>query len=220
MSHYEVSMEISGPTAMWTRPDTGDCPVSYPAPTYSATKGIFEAILFNQAVEVMPSRVEICSPIAYHNYFTNYGGPLRKPDQMKDGNSYQLLALVLVNTCYRLYATIVTSAEARDKMTGKTAKWAAKTTSPAHAYQEMFARRLRTGRSYYRPCLGWREFTADYVGERRPENSICESIDLVIPSMLRQVFPDGLASAKRAVFDQNVRIRSGVLEYPESHNAQ
>jgi len=24
---YEIALEISGPTAMWTRPDTGDCPV-------------------------------------------------------------------------------------------------------------------------------------------------------------------------------------------------
>ena len=29
---YEVQVEIAGATAMWTRPDTGDCPVSYPAP--------------------------------------------------------------------------------------------------------------------------------------------------------------------------------------------
>jgi len=42
---YEVKFEISGPTAMWTRPDTGDAPVSYPAPTYSAAKGLFESPL-------------------------------------------------------------------------------------------------------------------------------------------------------------------------------
>ena len=42
---YPVQMEIAGATAMWTRPDTGDSPVSYPAPTYSAVKGLFESIL-------------------------------------------------------------------------------------------------------------------------------------------------------------------------------
>ena len=41
---YSIACEISGPTAMWTRPDTGDAPVSYLAPTYSAVKGIFESI--------------------------------------------------------------------------------------------------------------------------------------------------------------------------------
>lgn len=38
---YPIEMEIAGDTAIWTRPDTGDCPVSYPAPTYSAVKAIF-----------------------------------------------------------------------------------------------------------------------------------------------------------------------------------
>lgn len=43
---YEVAMEIAGNTAIWTRPDSGDSPVSYPAPTYSAVKGIFESVLW------------------------------------------------------------------------------------------------------------------------------------------------------------------------------
>lgn len=46
MKTYEITCEISGPTAMWTRPDTGDVPVSYPAPTYAAAKGIFESIVW------------------------------------------------------------------------------------------------------------------------------------------------------------------------------
>lgn len=45
MKPYPIQLEISGPTAMWTRPDTGSSPVSYVAPTFSAVKGIFEAIL-------------------------------------------------------------------------------------------------------------------------------------------------------------------------------
>lgn len=88
---YAVQLEIAGPTAMWTRPDTGDAPVSYPAPTYSAAKGIFESMLWIQAVEIVPVKVEICSPIAFHTYVTNYGGPLRKSRIMKTGSSYQLL---------------------------------------------------------------------------------------------------------------------------------
>ncbi|MEZ6094150.1 MAG: CRISPR-associated protein Cas5 [Pirellulaceae bacterium] len=41
---YCIELEIAGPTAMWTRPDTGDAPVSFLAPTYSAAKGILESI--------------------------------------------------------------------------------------------------------------------------------------------------------------------------------
>ena len=33
MSAYSIACELSAPTAIWTRSDTGDAPVSYPAPT-------------------------------------------------------------------------------------------------------------------------------------------------------------------------------------------
>ena len=73
---YPIEMEISGNTAMWTRPDTGDCPVSYPAPTYSAVKAIFESVLWGPDIEIIPTKVELCKPVQYHFYCTNYGGPL------------------------------------------------------------------------------------------------------------------------------------------------
>jgi len=85
---YPIEFEISGPTAMWTRPDTGDSPVSYPAPTYSAVKGMFESIVWLKNAEVIPLRAEICSPLVFHNYSPNYGGPLRKSKNMKKGSSY------------------------------------------------------------------------------------------------------------------------------------
>ncbi|GBR77115.1 CRISPR-associated protein Cas5, partial [Candidatus Termititenax persephonae] len=85
MSAYTVEMEISGNTAMWTRPDTGDCPVSYPAPTYSAVRAIFESVLWGPAIVVVPVKVEICAPLQYHSYYTNYGGPLRENEAVKGG---------------------------------------------------------------------------------------------------------------------------------------
>ena len=72
MKPYEIHLEISGDTAMWTRPDTGDCPVSYPAPTFSAVAGIFQAIAWGPAVEIVPFKVEICKPLHFHLYSTNY----------------------------------------------------------------------------------------------------------------------------------------------------
>ena len=78
MKTYEITLEIAGSTAMWTRPDTGDCPVSYPAPTYSAVKGIFESVLWGPAVDIVPFKTEICKPLHFHGYATNYNGPLRK----------------------------------------------------------------------------------------------------------------------------------------------
>lgn len=217
---YSIALEISGPTAMWTRPDTGDSPVSYSAPTYSAVKGIFESILWIQAVEVIPTRVEICAPVIYHGYNTNYGGPLRKGVVIQSGGSYQLLASVVVNPCYRLYADVRRNPKVNGMLSQRTREWEQKTTSPEHAYQEIFNRRLKRGQSFSIPFLGWKEFAPDYVGPFRESTRVMRDINQKIPSMLRQVFPDGLHSELRYVYDTDVEIAEGVLTFKERADAE
>lgn len=217
---YSVALEISGPTAMWTRPDTGDSPVSYPAPTYSAVKGIFESILWIQAVEVIPTQIEICAPIVYHSYNTNYGGPLRKGGVIKSGGSFQLLASALINPCYRLHAEIRRNPRTNGVMSERTRAWQSKTTSPEHAYQEMFNRRLKRGQCFSIPFLGWKEFAPDYVGTFRQTTQVMRDINLRIPSMLRQVFPNGLHSELQYVYDNDVDITEGVLTFKDVTNVE
>ena len=213
MHGYLVTMEIEGATAMWTRPDTGDCPVSYPAPTYSAVQGMFKAVCWGPAIEIVPYKVEICRPLHYHNYQTNYNGPLRNPKSVKEGNPFQMFATVLTNVCYRLYAYVYPIRQRRDGLPQKAKEWDRKTTSPGHAYQSIFNRRLQRGTWFALPCLGWREFTPSYVGPLRPETRPYEGLSTVIPSMLREVFPDGNNSPVRFTYDQNVKIEKGVLHY-------
>jgi CRISPR-associated protein Cas5d len=210
---YPVQMEIAGPTAMWTRPDTGDCPVSYPAPTYSAVKGIFESVLWGPAVTVIPTRAEICAPVQYHSYHTNYGGPLRKPDAIARGNSYQLLATVLIDVCYRLHAVAAPN-QKKDRLPESARAWDSRTTAPGHAYREIFLRRLRRGQCFAIPSLGWKEFTPSYFGEFRPTTRVFSDLpEIVIPSMLRQVFSEGYDSPVSLTYDQDVVIKNGILEY-------
>lgn len=211
---YLVKLEISAPTAIFVRPDSGDAPVSYPAPTASAVKGIFESILRLENVEIVPQKTEICAPILYHNYTTNYGGPLRKSKQIKDGNSYQLLATVLINVCYRLYAfpRISTS---RETLSDRARRAQKRTTNPAHAYQAIFQRRLKSGQSYSIPFLGWKEFVPDYIGDFREEIKVCEEINMTLPSMLQYTFEQGSHTKYAPRYRQNVHIRKGVLNYAE-----
>ncbi len=212
---YEIKMEISGATAMWTRPDTGDCPVSYPVPTYSAVKGIFESILWGPAVQVLPTKVEICAPLQYHNYQTNYGGPLRKPGIIRTGGGFQLLATVLVDVCYRLYAEVSPAPKKiKERMPSSAKRWDSKTTSPGHAYLAMFNRRLKRGQCFSIPFLGWKEFGPDYFGCFRSSTLVQNNINTVLPSMLREVFPDGYASNVDFSFDQNIAIQNGTLIFP------
>lgn len=207
MKKYQVSLEIAGPTALWTRPDTGDAPTSYPVPTRSAVKGVFESILWLPTAVVMPTRVEVCAPIVYHTYTTNYGGPLRKSGTA----NFQLIATVLVNVCYRLYADVRPFEGPPGQLPAMARGWF--DTNCAHAYQEMFERRLKRGQWARTPCLGWQEFVPDYLGPFRPSTLVQEDVSLVLPSMLECVFPRQNDSTRAPVFRQGVNVSKGVLNY-------
>lgn len=212
---YQVSMEIAGNTAIWTRPDSGDSPCSYPAPTYSAVRGLFESILWGPAVLIIPRKVELCSVPRFHSYATNYGGPLRKGDSIKKGNNYQLFATVLIDVCYRVYADVVPNPN-KERFPESASRWDRRTTSPGHAYQEIFSRRLKRGQSYATLSLGWSEFTPSYFGPFRDTTCVCTELpDIHIPSMLRGMFQQGYCSEYQAVYDTGLCIHHGVLAYPE-----
>ncbi len=212
---YQVSMEIAGNTALWARPDCGDSPASYPAPTYSAVRGLFESVLWGPAVLVVPRKVELCAAPQFHSYATNYGGPLRSSGSIKGGTPYQLFATVLVDVCYRMYADVIPNPQ-KAKMPESAKAWDCSTTSPGHAYQDIFNRRLQRGQSYATMFLGWSEFTPSYFGPFRDTTQVCTELpDIQIPSMLRGVFQGGYHSKYQAIYDTNLCIHCGVLEYPE-----
>jgi CRISPR-associated protein Cas5d len=203
-------MEIAGDTAMWTRVDTGDAPVTLPVLTFSAAKAIFESILLGQNTTVVPTMIEICAPLRYHSYHTNYGGPLRQTKSIAGGNSYQLLATVLIDVCYRLYADIVPNKK-RECLSERSLQWDKKTTSPGHAYQDIFNRRLSRGQCYSIPFLGWKEFAPSYFGPFRETTRVQTDLTVKIPSMLRQVFSKGYNSEVSVVYDRDVVIDHGIL---------
>jgi CRISPR-associated protein Cas5d len=201
MKLYPLQLEISGPIALWARPDTMPNPVSYVAPTFSAVKGIFEAILRWKSVNVRPTRCEICAPVQFHRYAFNYGGPLRKSGQIKDGTSLQIFAQALINVCYRLHAEVDwnrgPNSEPAESPDGQCAP---------HAYVDAFQRRLERGRWFYTPCLGWKEFLPDYVGPPagpkpllggegrfRDGTAPCATENHVIPAFLEMVFEQAAA---------------------------
>lgn len=77
---YPVCFEVAGPAAIFTRPDSGATFVSYPAPTYSALKGMFECVARWESAYIRPVAVEICAPRSSSTYgrrFTAVASPLR-----------------------------------------------------------------------------------------------------------------------------------------------
>lgn len=203
MKKYAVEFEIEGAHAMFARPDAGASFVSYPAPPFSAAKGMFESIARVKSAYVKPVKVELCSPVRYEKYATNYGGPLRKGEQIKKGSSYQHMAMILTNVCYRIYGEIFLCGNEPEGVNSR------------HALQEMFMRRLEKGQCWHVPCLGWKEFVPSYVGPLRNETKVESSINEVIPSMLISPFDAPVDGQKNAKFTQNVKIENGVLHYDQ-----
>ena len=144
---------------------------------------------------------------------------MRNLTSIKEGNSYQLYATVLIDVCYRIYAEVVPNKE-KNKLPVRALEWDQKTTSPGHAYQSIFERRLKRGQCYSVPTLGWKEFTPSYFGEFRDTTQVLYDLPPVpIPSMLRQVFSKGYASQVSYVYDNNLIIQNGVLEYPKGERS-
>lgn len=219
MIKYEISMEIAGPFAMWSRPDTGSTPTSYPVPTWSAAKGIFESVVFynDGKAWIRPVKVEICKrkgslrgELFFQKYTTNYHGPLKK----KSDPNFQFNALILSDVCYRLYALIENGSGLHLE----------KGNNPCHALQAMFNRRLQNGQCYKTPSLGWNEFTADYWGPFRDTDIYLEQteadadINFDMVSVLRQVFDVAVSVASykynpRFVQNDNAVIKNGVYRY-------
>jgi CRISPR-associated protein Cas5d len=195
--NYSVEFEVQGYAAMFTRPDTGAAPVSYPAPTFSAVKGMFESVARIKSAYIKPIKVEVCAPIIYHRYFNNYRGPLRKANTP----NFQLTATILSDVCYKIYGVI----EEFEK--------APYGNNHLHALQEMFIRRLKQGSFRYTPCLGWKEFVPSYFGPLRDSTITDKSINLVIPSMLYSMFDAPENGKILPLFKQDVKIVEGVLNY-------
>lgn len=196
---YEVAFEIAGPAAMFSRPDTGSVPISYPAPTKSALKSIFESVAYSEKAYFAPRWVEICTPIVYHKYTTNYKGPLKKAGT----ENFQFFATVLENVCYKVHGIIeaYTPPRAGD--------------NPQHQLQAVFLRRLRSGLLHSTPFLGWKEFVPTYFGPLRKETVPEKSINLVIPSLLDEMYDKPTNGNVSPRFKKNVQIVKGVLDYAE-----
>lgn len=196
---YPVAYEIAGPAAMFTRPDTGSSPVSYPAPTKSTLKSIFECVVMSKEAYFEPQRVEICKPIVFHKFTTNYGGPLKKSGT----SNFQIFATVLENVCYKVHGVILSNSPPR---TGN---------NQQHQLQEVFMRRLASGHLHSTPFLGWKEFVPTYFGPIREETFSDTSINLAIPSMLNTMYDKPIEGSVAPEFTQNVTIDKGVLLYAQ-----
>lgn len=208
---YPISIEVAGPLAMFARPDTGSAPTSYPAPTFSACVGIFESIARFRSGDawIVPTKVEVCKRrgtqggvVSYQRYATNYGGPLRKGNQLTKEARMQRFATVLANVCYRIY--------------GECRGISSSGANPRHYLSSQFQKHLRLGRCLGTPVLGWKEFPCSYWGTSREEEfEVDADLQMTIPSMLLSMWSAPRGGKYDPQFQQNARIIGGVLTFAE-----
>jgi CRISPR-associated protein Cas5d len=161
---YGIRLRVSGPRACFTRPEMKVERVSYDVMTPSAARGILEAIHWKPAIRWVVDAIHVLSPVRFRSIRRNEvghkalagavaramkAGSVAGLATFVDEDRQQRAATILVDVDYVI--------EAHFEMTAK----AGPADNPAKHF-EMFTRRAASGQCFHQPCLGTREFPAEF----------------------------------------------------------
>lgn len=201
----EISLEVWGDFACFSRPECKVERLSYPVITPSAARGILSAI-YSKPVEFywQVKRIEVLSPIKYMSFKRNevksrQSG--KNPVFVEDDRT-QRQCVVLKDVRYRITAEIVK----RPDFSG--------------TLEQLYAQalnRIEKGKCFFQPSLGLREFVC-YFGPSGDSAPIEDSCDLGY--MLYDVFDfknDIEVTEKTApcISLFSAKMERGVIEVPE-----
>lgn len=161
----EYCLEVWGDWACFTRPELKVERVSYDVITPSATRAIFEAILWKPAIRWQVTKIEVLNPIRWANIRRNEVGAVASVSKMSpiyiEDKRQQKNTLLLQDVRYRLYAKLVyIPVGSRPK--AALAKHQPLEDESPKKYYEMFERRASQGQCFTQPYLGCREFAANW----------------------------------------------------------
>ncbi len=162
---YGVRLRVWGERACFTRPEMKVERVSYDVMTPSAARGILEAVHWKPAIRWVIDRIHVLKPIRFQSFRRNEVGAKISADKarsaMKAGSTAGLGLVVEDNRQQRATTLLVDVdyvIEAHFDLTDK----ANDEDSPAK-HISMFNRRAESGQCFHRPCLGTREFAAEFA---------------------------------------------------------
>jgi CRISPR-associated protein Cas5d len=162
---YGIRLHVWGGFACFTRPEMKVERVSYDVMTPSAARGMLEAVHWKPAITWVVDRIHVLKPIRFQSFRRNEVGAkissttAERARQRGDTTGLGLVveaerqqraATLLVNVGYVIEAHFALTARAT-----------AEDTPAKHA--AMFQRRAAAGQCFHRPCLGTREFAADFA---------------------------------------------------------
>ena len=165
-------LEVSGPYACFTRPEMKVERVSYDLITPSASRAVYDAILWKPAIRWRVTRIEVLAPIMWISVRRNEVGAVastKKRHIFIEDNRQQKAGLFLRDVKYRLFAEFeFIPPEKRGKTCNPVPEYlhdveeleiVRQDEKPAK-YAAMFERRASKGQCFNQPYLGCREFSA------------------------------------------------------------
>jgi len=162
---FGIRLHVWGERACFTRPEMKVERVSYDVMTPSAARGVLEAIHWKPAIVWVIDRIHVLKPIRFQSFRRNEVGAKASASLaqrgMNAGSTAGLGLVVEDNRQQRATTLLVDVAyviEAHFEMTAK----AGPEDTPAK-HMSMFNRRAGSGQCFHRPCLGTREFAADFA---------------------------------------------------------
>lgn len=178
---YGIKLMVWGERACFTRPEMKVERVSYDVITPSAARGILEAIHWKPAIRWVVDGIRVLKPIRFESIRRNEVGSKISArsvgSAMKAGTTEGVVTYVDQDRQQRA-ATVLRDVayviEAHFEITGK-----AGDEDSEGKHLDIFKRRARKGQYFHAPCLGVREFPANFrlVEDEEPEPSFHSSLE-------------------------------------------
>ena len=173
--NYGIKLHVWGESACFTRPEMKVERVSYDVMTPSAARGILEAIHWKPSILWVIDRIHVLKPIRFENIRRNEVGAKvsdRNARAAEKANDISGLGIDVVaerqQRAMLALRHVAYGIEAHFEMTDK----AGPGDNPGK-HRDMFIRRAEKGQCFHRPCLGVREFAADFEAvETFPETAL------------------------------------------------
>lgn len=219
---YGVKLKVWGERACFTRPEMKVERVSYDVITPSAARGILEAIHWKPAIVWHIDRIHVLKPIRFESLRRNEVGSKISPSSVSkaikaqstvglanyvDEDRQQRAATILRDVAYVIEAHFELTAKAGpEDSVGK--------------HLDIFNRRARKGQCYQMPCMGVREFPADFSlleeGDALPAADTPLDGECDLGWMLHDIdFAQGMTPR---FF--RARMKGGVIEVPPWHSEE
>jgi CRISPR-associated protein Cas5d len=161
---YGVKLWVRGSRACFTRPEMKAERVSYDVITPSAARGVLEAIHWKPAIRWVIDKIHVIKPIRFQSIRRNeVGSKISEANVIRAMNAGRIdgLALYVDEDRQQRAATILKDVayviEAHFELTSK-----AQDDDTEAKHLNMFSRRAAAGQCFHQPCLGTREFPAEF----------------------------------------------------------